>query len=125
MKPAPDPEAFLPLTHLSFQILLALADQDRHGYGIIKEIAHRTEGRIRPGTGTLYTAIQRMLDEGTIRESPARPAPEDDDERRKYYGLTPVGREVARAEALRLAGIVGVASEKALVPEIISRQAPK
>jgi DNA-binding PadR family transcriptional regulator len=125
MKPAPDAEGFLPLTHLSFQILLALADQDRHGYGIIKEIVHSTAGSIRPGTGTLYTAIQRMLDEGTIVESPARPAPEDDDERRKYYGLTSLGRDVARAEALRLASIVGVASEKALVPELISRQAPK
>ncbi len=125
MKPAPDPEGFLPLTHLSFQILLALADQDRHGYGIIKEIVHRTAGRIRPGTGTLYTAIQRMLDEGTIVESRARPAPEDDDERRKYYGLTSLGREVARAEALRFASMVGVASEKALVPELISRQAPE
>ena len=125
MNPAPDPEGFLPLTHLSFQILLAVADQDRHGYGIIKEIVHRTDGRIRPGTGTLYTAIQRMLDEGTIVESPRRPAPEEDDERRKYYGLTPLGRAVARAEALRLADLVGIASEKALVPELISRQAPK
>ena len=125
MNPAPDPEGFLPLTHLSFQILLAVADQDRHGYGIIKEIVHRTDGRIRPGTGTLYTAIQRMLDEGTIVESPRRPAPEEDDERRKYYALTPLGRAVARAEALRLASLVGIASEKALVPELISRQAPK
>ncbi|MCZ6918813.1 MAG: PadR family transcriptional regulator [Gemmatimonadetes bacterium] len=125
MKPAPDPEGFLPLTHLSFQILLALADQDRHGYGMIKEIVHRTAGRIRPGTGTLYTAIGRMLDEGTIMESPTRPAPDEDDERRKYYSLTVLGREVARAEALRLAGLVRVASEKKLVPELISHQAPK
>ncbi len=125
MKPAPDPEGFLPLTHLSFQILLALADQDRHGYGMIKEIVHLTAGRIRPGTGTLYTAIGRMLDEGTIVESPARPAPDEDDERRKYYSLTALGREVARAEALRLAALVAVASEKELVPELISHQAHK
>ncbi len=116
-----DLEARLPLTPLSFHILLAVADGDRHGYGIIKEIAHRTAGRSRPGTGTLYTAIQRLLDEGLIRESAERPDPDHDDERRKYYGLTDLGREVARAEAYRLAGLVGVAADKQLVPDLVSR----
>ena len=110
---SPDPAGFLPLTHLSFQILLVLADEDRHGYGIIKEVARRTDGAIRPATGTLYAAVQRLMDDGVIEESPWRPdAPEEDDERRRYYRLTDFGRAVARAETARLAGVLAVAQDK-------------
>ena len=110
-----DPEQMLPLTPLSFHILLALADADRHGYGIIKEVRERTDGEMNPGAGTLYAAVQRMLDEGLITETDDRPAV-GDDERRRYYRLTEIGRHVARAEALRLARLIRIAAEKKLIP---------
>lgn len=108
-------DAHLPLTPLSFQILLALVDEERHGYGIMKEIESHTGGRMSPATGPLYLAAQRLLDTGLIAESAKRPAPELDDRRRKYYKLTPLGRRVAAAEAERMAYLVGVAFEKKLV----------
>src|SRR5215210_4565412 len=83
MKTRLAPEAMLPLTPLSFHILLALADDDRHGYGIIKEVRERTNGEMNPGAGTLYAAVQRMLDSGMIDETQDRPAV-GDDERRRY-----------------------------------------
>lgn len=110
-----DVEAHLPLTPLSFQILLALVDEERHGYGIMKEIERRTKGRMSPATGPLYLAAQRLLETGLIAESEKRPAPELDDRRRKYYQLTTLGRRVAAAEAERMAYLVGVALEKNLV----------
>lgn len=110
-----DVEAQLPLTPLSFQILLALVDEERHGYGIMKEIERRTKGRMSPATGPLYLAAQRLLDTGLIAESAKRPAPELDDRRRKYYQLTDFGRRVAAAEAERMAYLVGVALDKNLV----------
>ena len=107
-----DPARHLPLTHLSLQVLLALADEDRHGYGIIKEVEHRTEGRIKAATGTLYTALQRLMDGGLIELT----GEEDErDARRRLYRLTPLGRRVARAEVERLADVVRVAEEKRLV----------
>jgi DNA-binding PadR family transcriptional regulator len=106
-------EAAVP-TPLSHAILLALADADRHGYGIIKEVERQTEGALRPGTGTLYTALQRLQDEGLIAESPRRPA-RDDDARRKYYRITPAGRALARAETLRLVRLVAIARDKAVL----------
>ena len=112
-----DPEAMLPLTPLSFHILLALADDDRHGYGIIKEVRERTNGEMNPGAGTLYAAVQRMLDDGVITETSDRPAT-GDDERRRYYRLSAFGRQVARAEALRLARVIRIASDKKLIPEL-------
>ena len=105
----------LPLTPLSFHILLALADDDRHGYGIIKEVRERTNGEVNPGAGTLYAAVQRMLDDQLIVETSDRPT-EGDDERRRYYRLTAFGRQVARAEALRLARVIRIASDKKLIP---------
>jgi len=110
-----DIESFLPLTPLSFQILLALVDGERHGYGILKEIERRTEGHMTPATGPLYLAAQRLLDTGLIVESSKRPAPELDDQRRRYYKLTTLGRRVAAAETKRMATLVGVALEKKLV----------
>lgn len=106
----------LPLTPLSHAVLLALADADRHGYGIIKEVERQTAGTLSPGTGTLYAALQRMQDEGLIADSDRSPAP-DEDQRRKYYRLTEAGRAAARAETRRLARLVAVAEEKRLVTE--------
>jgi DNA-binding PadR family transcriptional regulator len=103
------------LTLPMLQILLALVDEDRHGYGILLEIEGRTGGK-RLGTGTLYTALQRLLAKGFIEETEERPAPELDDARRRYYRLTPPGREAARAEAARLASVVGMARAKEVLP---------
>jgi DNA-binding PadR family transcriptional regulator len=108
---APDPRSFLPLTPLAFEVLLALAEGPRHGYGIILEVAERTDGLIRLRTGTLYVLLQRLVDQGLIDESATRPAA-DDDSRRKYYGITPLGRAVLEAEARRLAAVVGAARRK-------------
>src|SRR5688500_6814326 len=89
---AADPEGFLPLTPLSYHILLAVADQPRHGYGIIKEIEAGTGGATSPSTGALYLALQRMEGEGLVAEAPAPRDEPDDDPRRKYYRLTALGR---------------------------------
>jgi DNA-binding PadR family transcriptional regulator len=110
--PATDPRAFLPLTPFAFQVLLALSDAPRHGYGIIREVEERTDGLIKLRTGTLYTLLQRLLDESLIEESTERPHPDDDDERRRYYLVTPFGREVMQAEARRLESVVGEARRK-------------
>lgn len=105
-------ESFLPLTPLSLAVLLALADAERHGYAILKEIERESEGRIRPGTGTLYAALQRMMDEGLIEESGG--VADEVDARRRYYGITALGRQVARAEVGRLARLVELAAGKRL-----------
>jgi DNA-binding PadR family transcriptional regulator len=110
----PDPAALLPLTPAVFHILLALADQDRHGYAIILDVAERTGGALRLGTGTLYTAISRLLEQGVIEEPDERPSAEEDDERRRYYRLTAFGREVANAEARRLAALVRMARSRGI-----------
>ncbi len=110
-----DPEMLLPLTPAVFHILLALADSERHGYGIMQEIALRTEGKMRMGPGTLYGSIKRMLVDGLIEESGERPDPSLDDERRRYYRLTGFGVRVVRAEAERLAQLVNVARHKKIL----------
>jgi DNA-binding PadR family transcriptional regulator len=98
-----------------FHVLIALADGERHGYGIIKEIVRRTGGGIRLSAGTLYALIRRFVDEGVIEESAERPDPSLDDERRRYYRLTPFGRDLARAEARRLEGLLVMARAKHLL----------
>jgi DNA-binding PadR family transcriptional regulator len=108
-------EAYLPLTPVMFEILLALADAERHGYGILREVADRTEGRVRLRPGTLYRAIQRLLAAELIVESGERPDPELDDERRRYYRLTELGHKVVRAEAERLVFLVDAARAKRLL----------
>jgi DNA-binding PadR family transcriptional regulator len=120
---AADAEAQLPLTPGVFHILLALADQDRHGYAIILDVAERTGGVMRLGTGTLYTAIARLLDQRLIRESDDRPDAEEDDERRRYYQLTPFGRDVANAEARRLAALVRMARSRGITGAIATGSA--
>jgi DNA-binding PadR family transcriptional regulator len=106
-----------PLTPAAFHILLALADRERHGYGIMQEVAALTEGRVRLGPGTLYRSIKALLAEGLIEESSERPDPALDDERRRYYRLTEQGRGVAQAEAERLASLVRLARSRQLLPE--------
>jgi DNA-binding PadR family transcriptional regulator len=106
------PQDLLPLTPAVFHILLALADRERHGYGIMQEIAQRTEGAMQMGPGTLYGSIKRMLADRLIEESHERPDPEMDDERRRYYRLTDFGRRVVQAEARRLEQVVRIAQSK-------------
>jgi DNA-binding PadR family transcriptional regulator len=109
------PNDMLPLTPAVFHILLALADGEKHGYGIMQEVAAITAGGMRMGPGTLYGTIKRMLDGGLIEESDERPDPALDDERRRYYRLTSFGERVAQAEAGRLAALLSVARSKRLV----------
>ena len=111
-----DIDAFLPLPAATFHILLALADEDRHGYAIIQDVAARTDGALRLSPGTLYRSIQRVLDQGLLQETHDRPAPELDDERRRYYRITPLGTAVARAEARRLTQLVRMARARGLAP---------
>ncbi len=113
----PEVAALLPLTPAAFQILLALAGGERHGYGIMREIADGSGGKTRLGPGTLYRSIKQMLGAGLIEESGERPDPALDDERRRYYRLTAFGRRVARAEAERLAQLVDMARAKRLLGE--------
>jgi DNA-binding PadR family transcriptional regulator len=115
--PARPVESLLPLTPLSYHVLLALVDGEMHGYAILRDIEERAAGAVRPGTGTLYAAIQRLVDEGALEESTARRA-SGDDARRRYYRLTTFGRSVARAETLRLARLLDAPSARALVPEL-------
>ena len=100
----------------TFHILLALAEEDRHGYAIIQEVAMRTGGELKLSAGTLYRSIQRMLEQGLIVETRDRPAPEDDDERRRYYRITALGTATAKEEARRLTQLVRMARAKGFVP---------
>lgn len=109
------PDDFLPVTPAMFHILLALADRERHGYDIMREVDERTEGKVRLGPGTLYGSIKRMLGDGLVEELDERPDPELDDERRRYYRLTDFGHRVAVAEAERLARLVKSARIKKLL----------
>ena len=110
-------ESLLPLPPVTFHILIALADGERHGYAIIQEVAARTGGAVRLGAGTLYRSIQRMLEQGLIEETEDRPAPELDDERRRYYEITRFGAAVARAEARRLAQLMKLARASGFAPQ--------
>ncbi len=109
-------QTFLPLPPATFHILLAVADADRHGYAIIQDVAERTGGELRLSAGTLYRSIQRMLEQGLIVEPRERPAPDEDDERRRYYRITPLGAAVAKAEARRLADLVRMARARGFAP---------
>ncbi len=118
------PTSFLPLTPAVFHLLLALSDADRHGYGIAKEVAERTGGRVRLGPGTIYGTLNRMRDAGLVEErQTAAGAARGGDDRRRYYRITPLGRAVARAEASRLLELVDIARDKALIEKRRPRQA--
>ncbi len=110
-----DPENLLPLTPAVFNILLTLADGERHGYSIMQEISSQTQGRMRIGPTTLYRSIKHMLEDGLIIESDERPDPALDDERRRYYRLTNLGQRVAAAEISRLEQTLAVAHSKPLL----------
>src|ERR1700757_5092981 len=103
------PTDLLPLTPPVFHILVALADDERHGYGIMQDVAQQTNDALQLGPGTLYGCLKRMLAAGLVEESDERPDPELDDARRRYYRMTPLGKRILRGEAKRLAGAVTVA----------------
>ena len=111
-----DPQELLPLTPVALNVLLALADAERHGYGIMLEVRERTGGRVRLGPGTLYGAIKRLKEGGVIEESGERPDPGADDERRRYYRLSGFGGAVLAAEVERLEGLVRAARRKGAFP---------
>jgi DNA-binding PadR family transcriptional regulator len=114
---APSPESLLPLPEATLHILMSLAEEDRHGYAVIQDVSARTGGAVRLSPGTLYRSIQRMLEQGLIVEKRERPAPEEDDERRRYYRITPFGASVARAETRRLSELVRLARASGLAPQ--------
>jgi len=108
--------ALLPLPTAVFHILVALADRDRHGYSIMQDVAERTGGKVRLSAGTLYSAVRRMLEQGLIEELRDSPDPASADERRRYYALTKLGRDVAVAEARRLNELLTHARATGLIP---------
>jgi DNA-binding PadR family transcriptional regulator len=112
----PNLDGGAPLTPLTMSLLLALADGDLHGYALLQEIERQSDGRLRPGTGTLYAALQRLEDEGLIRASPDLPAP-DEDQRRRYFRMTAAGRAAVRTEAERMLETLRSAAAKRLLPE--------
>ena len=107
------PGGHLPLTHVVYHLLLSLSGSPRHGYGIIKDVEARTEGRLELEAGTLYAAIKRLRDDGLIEEADR---PDGADARRRYYGLTDLGRRVLRAESERLAELVEMARDARVLP---------
>jgi DNA-binding PadR family transcriptional regulator len=116
-----NPEEFRPLTPAVFNILLALADSEKHGYGIMLEVEANTNGQVLMGPGTLYGSIKRMLKAGLIEESDERTDPEMDDQRRRYYRLTDLGRRILSMEAERLASQVMIAKSKNVLGLNLSR----
>jgi DNA-binding PadR family transcriptional regulator len=113
----PDPTRFLPLKPVDFLLLLALVEGEQHGYALAHEIEARTAGVVRLAPGNLYRVIRRLEDGGLIAESGRRPAPELDDERRRYYRITPLGSQVAAAEARRLRALLATSAVAQLRPE--------
>jgi DNA-binding PadR family transcriptional regulator len=111
-------ERLLPLTPLSTAILLGLAEGARHGYAIMKEVERQTDGRLTPGAGSLYAALQRLQDDGLIAEAPAADGGEPAGPRRRYYLLTAFGRSVASAELLRMARVIQIGYDRRLAPEL-------
>jgi DNA-binding PadR family transcriptional regulator len=109
-------DSFIPLPTAVFHILVALADRERHGYSIMQDVAARTGGKVRLSAGTLYSAIRRMLEQGLIEEMRSRPDPASDDDRRRYYRLTRLGRDVALSEARRLTDMLNQARTTGLIP---------
>lgn len=111
-------QSLLPLPLPVFHMLLALCEGERHGYALKREILRRTNGKLNLGSGALYGSISRMLDQGLIEESEERPDPHLDDERRRYYRITMLGRRVAQAEGIRLQQLVRLAEETLRLPEL-------
>lgn len=114
-KTASNPKTSPSLTPAAFHIMLVLADGENHGYAIMREVAEHTNGKMRLGPGSLYGTIKRMLADGWIEESDERPDPQLDDERRRYYRLTGVGRKLVQAEVESLEQLVNIARGKRLL----------
>src|SRR5437870_9765064 len=112
MRKRPLVDTYLPLKPHWFHVLLSLAGQEQHGYGIMQEVLDRTAGKVRLWPATLYGTIKRLIDEELIEESDQRPSPERDDARRRYYRLTTLGRRVLAAESERLEDLVRVIHAK-------------
>jgi DNA-binding PadR family transcriptional regulator len=112
----PEPASFLPLHRDTFHILVSLADRDRHGYAVMQDVLERTDGTLRLSPSSLYASIRRLLEQGLIEELAERPDPAHDDERRRYYRLTRLGRDVAQAEARRLERLLSDARATGLLP---------
>lgn len=112
----PEPESFLPLHRDTFHILVSLADRDRHGYAVMQDVLERTQGKLRLSPSSLYASIRRLLEQGLLEELAERPDPSHDDERRRYYRLTRLGRDVAKAEARRLEQLLSDARATGLLP---------
>src|SRR4051794_3663543 len=112
MEKPPPTQELLPLTPPVFHILLALADEERHGYGIMQDVVRQTGGALQLGPGTLYGCLKRMLAAGLVEEAEERPDPALDDDRRRYYRTTASGKRAVRAEAQRMAGAVTVAMSR-------------
>jgi DNA-binding PadR family transcriptional regulator len=110
-------QQLLPLSPTVFHMLVALSEGERHGYALKRELARRTGGKLNPGPGVLYGSINKMLEQGLIVESDERPEAHLDDERRRYYRITPFGRRVAQAEALRMRQLVRLAEQTLGLPE--------
>ena len=121
--PEPD-EDYLPLTPAVLDIVLALGDDELHGYAIMREVKRRSGGRRLLPPGTLYRSLRQMQEKGLLEESEERPDPDLDDQRRRYYRLTDLGRRVAVAEVQRLEGLVRAARSKGLVPRMRPSGAP-
>lgn len=111
-----EPDESLPLSPLTMSILLALADDDRHGYALMKDVERQTRGVLKPGTGSLYAALQRLIDTGLIEEAPRAASP-GEDPRRKHYRITEEGRGATRAEARRMLRVLEIARSKSLAPD--------
>jgi len=111
-------ESFLPLSPTMFHMLLALSEGERHGYALKREILQRTGGKLNLGSGALYGSINKMLEQGLIEESEERPGAHLDDERRRYYRITPLGKRVAQAEAVRMRQLVRLAEDRLGLPQI-------
>src|SRR5215217_1483559 len=114
--PLPQPEGYLPLTPAVLDIMVALGDEEMHGYAIMEEVRRRTAGKRRLAPGTLYRSLKQMEERGWVVEAEERPEPGLDDERRRYYRLTDLGRRIALAEVDRLEGLVDAARSKGFVP---------
>ncbi len=112
----PEPDAYLPLTPAVLDIMVALGEEELHGYAIMREVRRRTGGKRRLAPGTLYRSLRQMEERGWVVESEERPDPDLDDERRRYYRLTDLGRRVALAELERLEGLVSTARSRGLAP---------
>jgi DNA-binding PadR family transcriptional regulator len=112
----PTPESYLPLTPAVLDIMVALGDEELHGYAIMQEVRRRTDGQRRLAAGTLYRSLKQMEQRGWVAQSEERPEAGLEDERRRYYGLTEFGRRVALAEVERLEGLVGAARSKGFIP---------